>query len=420
MKKNKYQQFVERMYPLVLNYTSKNNMPKTLADNMMRQMAYESAYGTSALAKSQRNYAGYGRTGKGIYRSYKTDADFVNDYGSYFLRRKDLQNAKNTTQFVRALKRYGYYGGDENTYVKSLNSMRLTNKYMNAYNLNRAKAAINQRINQQLEQPADATRVIQPQYNLNGILLPSDLITANTKMLNIVKPYQQSNPFEDLQGQLIQNLNKLQYTTPQEYMQYTPSYDNGKDFGGYVDVLQSVANKIQNSDYAWRDENGEKLSIDRMLLQMMNDNTYKYKDAYDNHDLIDPSGNMHFSDKYKTVYHPTFSNESIFSGKKSENNPEGIIGGMWSKDGSKYYVGDRVNSMYFNPIRTMQYLKQAEDHPVKLIYRSGIRDTIRAKRLKNHKVFGYDYGKSIPMFDDGSDNNFFGDVVDKLGGLRNV
>lgn len=415
---NKYQSFINRMYPLLIDYGRKNNLPNHLVDHMMKQLAYESNYGNSALARTHHNYGGYGYTGNGKYRNYKTDQDFINDYGSWFLRRRDVQNAKNINDYAKALKKYGYYEDSYDHYSSQLRNMRTLEKYMRDYNLNNIRKSsthLDQSIQQRLQQKPDAT-FVEPNPSTSAILTPADIITQRQKFNQFVQP----NTFDNLRGQLMQNLNQLQYSTPQEYMQNIYQYDKGKDFGGYVDALESAANKIQNSDYAWRDENGEKLSIDRMLLQMMNDNTYKYKDAYDNHNLIDPSGNMHFSDKYKTAYHPTFSNESIFSGKKSENNPEGIIGGMWSKDWSKYYVGDRVNSMYFNPIRTMQYLKQAEDHPVKLIYGSGIRDTIRAKRLKNHKVFGYDYGKSIPMFDDGSDNNFFGDVVEKLGGGRNA
>lgn len=389
---NKYQEFIYRMYPLILDYTSRNKLPRSLADNMMRQIAFESNYGTAPLALKQHNYGGYGRTGKGVYRSYKTDQDFVNDYGSYFSKRKDLQNAKNIMEFGTLLgKKYGYYQANPGDYAKNLAQMRQADKYMTAYTMQNAKKALDQYVSRQAEQPTDAIAV-QPKYNFDALLTPADIITAKQQFQNIIQP----SPFDNLRGSLMQNLNQLQYSTPQEYMQQTSQYDNGKDYNGYVNALERAANKIQNSPYAWRDKDGQKLSIDRMLLQMMNDNTYKYKDVYDNGDLTDPSGNMHFSDKYKTAYHPTFSIESIFSGKKSENNPEGIIGGVWSKDWSKYYVGDRDNSRYFSPIRTMMYLKNAESKPVKLIYDSGIRDVIRTKRLKNHKVFGYDYGKSIP------------------------
>jgi hypothetical protein len=63
---------------------------------------------------------------------------------------------------------------------------------------------------------------------------------------------------------------------------------------------------------------------------MLNDNSYNYRQMYED----DPNYSIkegHFTDKYKTVYHPTFSNESMYSGKQSEYNPRGTIGGRWSQ-----------------------------------------------------------------------------------------
>jgi hypothetical protein len=78
---------------------------------------------------------------------------------------------------------------------------------------------------------------------------------------------------------------------------------------------------------------------DMVLQHMLNDNTYNYRQMYEDN----PNYNIeegHFTDKYKTVYHPTFSNESMYSGKKSEFNPRGTIGGRWSSHNgveSKYW-----------------------------------------------------------------------------------
>ena len=390
---NKYQSFINKMYPLLIDYGRKNNLPNHLVDHMMKQLAYESNYGNSALARTHHNYGGYGYTGNGKYRNYKTDQDFINDYGSWFLRRRDIQNAKNINDYAKALKKYGYYEDSYDHYSSQLRNMRTLEKYMRDYNLNnirKSTAILDQHIQQRLQQKPDAT-FVEPNPSTSAILTPADIITQRQKFNQFVQP----NTFDNLRGQLMQNLNQLQYSTPQEYMQNMQQYDKGKNFGGYVDTLANAAQKIQNSDHAWRDEKGNKLDIDTMLLQMMNDNTYKYKDAYDNDELTDPSGNMHFGDKYKTAYHPTFSNESKFSGKKSENNPEGIIGGRWSNDWRKYYVGDRIKSKYFNPEQTKRYLKMSEDYPVEMLY---------------------DFGKSIPMFDTGTDNNFAGDLVARLGG----
>ena len=70
---------------------------------------------------------------------------------------------------------------------------------------------------------------------------------------------------------------------------------------------------------------------DEILTHMLNDNTYNYKQMYkDNPNFEIKEG--HFKDTYKTVYHPTFSNESIYSGNKSEYNPRGTIGGRWIYD----------------------------------------------------------------------------------------
>jgi len=44
----------------------------------------------------------------------------------------------------------------------------------------------------------------------------------------------------------------------------------------------------------------------------------------------------HFTDIGKTVYHPTFSNESSYSGKVSDFNPRGTVGGSWNEE--DYYV----------------------------------------------------------------------------------
>ena len=70
---NKYQSFINRIYPLLIDYGRKNNLPNHLVDYMMKQLAYESNYGNSVLARTHHNYGGYGYTGNGKYRNYKTD-----------------------------------------------------------------------------------------------------------------------------------------------------------------------------------------------------------------------------------------------------------------------------------------------------------------------------------------------------------
>jgi hypothetical protein len=71
----------------------------------------------------------------------------------------------------------------------------------------------------------------------------------------------------------------------------------------------------------------------------LNDNTSDYRGFYrDNPNALNNS-ESHWPDTYKTVYHPTFSNESKYSGVVDRNfNPEGLVGGSW--DGGDFVPAD--------------------------------------------------------------------------------
>ena len=43
------------------------------------------------------------------------------------------------------------------------------------------------------------------------------------------------------------------------------------------------------------------------LLNMLNDNTYDYQAMYDKYGADDDKHEGHFTDEFKTSYHPTFS-----------------------------------------------------------------------------------------------------------------
>lgn len=73
---------------------------------------------------------------------------------------------------------------------------------------------------------------------------------------------------------------------------------------------------------------------DAALLHALNCNGYNYRGYYNKYPNGDGNAKDHWTDEFKTIYHPTFSNESIYSGKKSQYNPNGIIGGHWVNDGA--------------------------------------------------------------------------------------
>lgn len=128
-------------------------------------------------------------------------------------------------------------------------------------------------------------------------------------------------------------------------MQNLKSYRENNPGKGYIEFMEDLA-KVKAKEW------GE--NEDLILTEMLNDNTYNYKQMYEDN----PNYNIqkgHFEDTYKTVYHPTFSKESMYSGKKSQYNPEGITGGWWDYNNKIFHAG------YKQDIRnTQKYLNQAD------------------------------------------------------------
>ena len=89
----------------------------------------------------------------------------------------------------------------------------------------------------------------------------------------------------------------------------------------YYNIMEGVAER--NYKY-WGFPNS-----DAALLDALNNNTYNYRGYYNKYPNGDGNAKDHWPDEFKTVYHPTFSDESIYSGKKSQYNPKGLKGGIW-------------------------------------------------------------------------------------------
>lgn len=151
-----------------------------------------------------------------------------------------------------------------------------------------------------------------------------------------------------------------------------PKYDNWKT---------SIEKK--NDFYSWMDKLADKKAQDwtkapmkpldptLVEMQMLNDPTYNYETFYNLQPsvaerMLQADPDAHFTDIAKTMYHPTFSDESIFSGKVSDFNPLGIIGGHWNEIGTEYTPSASQLQNYFNYNVTRDYLDRNEDHPVKI------------------------------------------------------
>lgn len=141
--------------------------------------------------------------------------------------------------------------------------------------------------------------------------------------------------------------------------------------------------KKKNDFYSWMDKIADKKAqdwtkvpmkpLDPVLVetQMLNDPTYNYETFYNLQPfmaerMLQADPDAHFTDIGKTMYHPTFSDESAFSGYVNDFNPLGIIGGHWNEGGTEYTPSRSQLDNYWDYNVTRDYLDHAEDHPVKI------------------------------------------------------
>ena len=146
-----------------------------------------------------------------------------------------------------------------------------------------------------------------------------------------------------------------------------PKYDTGKKNNFYSWMDKLADKKAQD----WTKAPMKPLDPALVEMQMLNDPTYNYETFYNLQPfmaerMLQADPDAHFTDIGKTMYHPTFSDESIFSGSVSDFNPLGIIGGRWNEVGTEYTPSASQLQNYFNYNVTRDYLDRNEDHPVKI------------------------------------------------------
>ena len=115
-------------------------------------------------------------------------------------------------------------------------------------------------------------------------------------------------------------------TTLPEIREAYNEFAKGGDISdeNYYEIMERVAKENWQK---WEDP-----SEDAALTRILNSNDYNYRAYYNKYPESQANADTHWTDEFKTVWHPTFSNQSIYSGKKSEYNPDGMIGGMWLED----------------------------------------------------------------------------------------
>ena len=100
------------------------------------------------------------------------------------------------------------------------------------------------------------------------------------------------------------------------------------------------------------------------------DDTYDYERFFKEEpamawDMLNKDSDAHFIDKYKYSNHPSFSDESIYSGYVNEHNPSGIKGGHWYNDNTYVMSEDQFNSDW-DTDKTLDYFKRVAEEEGKL------------------------------------------------------
>ena len=175
-----------------------------------------------------------------------------------------------------------------------------------------------------------------------------------------------------------------------------PKYRRTLEHRGLSDSdYMSIMEKVANENYTnWGFNNP-----DEALLYALNDNTYNYRGYYDKYPKGKGNAIDHWTDEFKTVYHPTFSNESKYNGKVDSNfNPNGFTGGMWlndiyippkyqSKSKIKFASGGKVKSSFVRSLETQPTILEQVAERDKEKQREQLRSITK---LKNYITYNGD------------------------------
>lgn len=135
---------------------------------------------------------------------------------------------------------------------------------------------------------------------------------------------------------------------------------------GITDIhnIRKRYNSFARGGYTkWKEKIKEHKGID-----IDNDPTYDYEGFYNSDpdrawDMMNKGNDAHFIDEYKTVLHPSFSNQSIYSGHVNKFNPKGIVGGTWIDD-NHYQLSQSQFDNDWDTDATFNYFDMAESSPM--------------------------------------------------------
>lgn len=313
--------FVNRMGPLVGQQLNRYGYGDAAYYNVMRQLAYESNYGRSRVARRQHNYGGVGWNGK-TYTTYKSDADFVKDYVRLMHTRYGAAlRAKSTQDYARALKQKGYYEDSLQNYSRNLNSMNSLvraarnhrNAHKDAYNYNVKLVDILQ----DYEDTKNASPII---INSPSTRQPSTIrVDVPTTLLGPTQEEIKANQQRDLNKYKQQMYDRITKPSLPNILNLLPSNNFGKDSYGQK-FWQRRGNNLHfkdGKDSKSFNDWANKMSKYRDEFDVK-DPSYWYRGFYNEnpqyaYSMLNKDTDAHYNDHWKTPVHPTTSNQSYLT-----------------------------------------------------------------------------------------------------------
>ena len=137
-------------------------------------------------------------------------------------------------------------------------------------------------------------------------------------------------------------------------------------------------------------------------IKIKGDPTYDYKSWYNEdpnraYALLNDDPNAHFDDKWKTPYHPTFSDQSVYSNAKHP-------GGTWGiRDFRDIYYAPFASNVPFG--RRLNYIIDAENNGAMIVNNAGMIPKVKDVYWEENGQHGYDlaldpngafYGGTLP------------------------
>lgn len=224
MGEDKFSRFIQQLGPKLYARLAKKNVKNlnTAYRHALTQLAYESSYGESPVAKKQHNYGGYGWNGK-TYTTFKDDDSFLDAYVNLLTSRyRDAVNSADLRSFATNLKKKGYFEDDLDHYYGQLAGMTSMAKAIDShmsqnpdiYSFASQPIPANQ---QYVHQPVSTRVATRPEYSYQ---LPELVVTGNSPKLTL--PSISQSQEQAIAKQLL-SASGFNPDMP-SWEQYTPSY----------------------------------------------------------------------------------------------------------------------------------------------------------------------------------------------------